>query len=123
MAEKSLLAYFHTPEQAEAAAFKLRALRAIDVSVDRFGRYAVTQGTDTDMNQLTGDFPSLGQLTLGADAGNIDANVLLAADPSASGMGGTGDEVTGLDVVLAAVVDSGIEEQARRVIRDCGGQI
>jgi hypothetical protein len=36
MAEKAILAYFHSPEQAEGVASKLKALRAIDVQVDRF---------------------------------------------------------------------------------------
>ncbi|WNR46363.1 hypothetical protein [Paenibacillus roseipurpureus] len=36
MAEKAILAYFHSPEQAEAAATKLKALRAVEVQVDRF---------------------------------------------------------------------------------------
>ncbi|MGG1520191.1 hypothetical protein ABE504_32775 [Paenibacillus oryzisoli] len=36
MAEVAILAYFHSPEQAEGAAAKLKALRAIDVRVDRF---------------------------------------------------------------------------------------
>lgn len=36
MAEKAILAYFHSPEQAEGAAAKLRALRAAEVQVDRF---------------------------------------------------------------------------------------
>ena len=36
MAEKGILAYFHSPEQAEGVASKLKALRAVDVRVDRF---------------------------------------------------------------------------------------
>ncbi|KRE90353.1 hypothetical protein ASG89_08625 [Paenibacillus sp. Soil766] len=36
MAERAILAYFHSPEQAEGVASKLKALRAVDVQVDRF---------------------------------------------------------------------------------------
>ena len=36
MAERGILAYFHSPEQAEGVASKLKALRAVDVQVDRF---------------------------------------------------------------------------------------
>lgn len=36
MAERGILAYFHSPEQAEGVASKLKALRALDVQVERF---------------------------------------------------------------------------------------
>lgn len=36
MGERGILAYFHSPEQAEGVASKLKALRAVDVQVDRF---------------------------------------------------------------------------------------
>ncbi|MDR6551293.1 hypothetical protein [Paenibacillus qinlingensis] len=36
MAERAILAYFYSPEQAEGVASKLKALRAVDVQVDRF---------------------------------------------------------------------------------------
>ncbi|WP_248926737.1 hypothetical protein [Paenibacillus hamazuiensis] len=122
MAEKNLLAYFHTPEQASGVAAKLKSLRAIDVSVDRFGKYP-GEGIEETQNPLTGNIPSLGWLTLGGDF-DRDSGILAAADVSASGMsdGGQGGP-TGLDIVLSAVVDESIYEQARRVIEEGGGQI
>jgi len=123
MAERNILAYFHAPEQAEGAAMKLRALRAIDVSVDRFGRYEGT-GLRSVMNPYAGDFGSLASLTQAAHVSTPDEGILIAADPAASGMSdGGGGGVTGLDVILAAVVDESIYEQALRVIDGAGGQV
>jgi hypothetical protein len=121
MKEKSILAYFHSPEEAEGAASKLRALRAIDVSVDRFGKYP-GDGVDETMNLITGNIPSLGWVTQDADFGSRSASILAAADVDASGMSDGGqDGPTGLDVVLSAVVDESIYEQARRVVQEAGG--
>lgn len=121
MAEKSILAYFHSLEEAEGVASKLRALRAIDVSVDRFGKYP-GDGVDHVMNPITSDFPGLSYLTQSADFDSRDAAVLAAADVDASGLaGGAESGLTGRDVVLAAVVDESIYEQALRVVHEGGG--
>ncbi|OCT17174.1 hypothetical protein A8709_24655 [Paenibacillus pectinilyticus] len=48
MAERGILAYFHSPEQAEGVASKLKALRAVDVQVDRF-QNDVGSGLDAAM--------------------------------------------------------------------------
>jgi hypothetical protein len=126
MAEKGILAYFHTPEQAEVIASKLKALRAIEVQIDRFSRYP-GEGTDEVFNPITGNIISLATLTQAADISGRDPGILIAADPSASGYsdGAMGNEggVTGLDILLTAVVDESIYEQALRVIRDGGGEI
>ncbi len=122
MTEKNILAYFHTPEQAEGAANKLRALRAVDVQVERFSRYP-GEGVEQVMNPLTGDFASLGNLTLDASFSS-SAGILAAADVSASGMsdGGQGGP-TGRDVLLAAVVDESVHHQALRVVEEAGGMV
>lgn len=39
MSEKSILAYFKTPEEAEGVSRKLQALRAEEISIDRFSRF------------------------------------------------------------------------------------
>ena len=123
MAEKNILAYFHSPEQAEGAASKLKALRAIDVQVDRFGKYAGS-GYQSVMNPYAGDFGSLGRLTQAADVSTPDEGILIAADPAASGLSdGGGGGVTGIDTILAAVIDEAVYEQAVRVIQSAGGSI
>lgn len=121
MAEKNILAYFNTPEQAEGAAAKLRALRVVDVSVDRIGMYP-GDGNEGIENPITSDFPGLGYLTLDADFGGRSASILAAADPDASGMADRGDSgLAGKDVLLTAVVDESVHHQALRVIEEAGG--
>ncbi|MBD0379082.1 hypothetical protein [Paenibacillus sedimenti] len=123
MAEKNILAYFHTPEEAEGAAAKLKALRAVAVSVNRFGRYE-GYGLQSVMNPYAGDFGSLGRLTQAAHVSTPDEGILIAADPAASGMSdGGGGGVTGIDIVLAAVIDDSVYEQAIRVIESAGGSV
>ena len=66
MPEKSLLAYFHSREEAERALEQMRGLRLIDSSIDRISRYP-GEGIENQMNPVTGDFPGLGNLVLDAD--------------------------------------------------------
>lgn len=123
MSERNIIAYFKTPEEAEGAKRKLESLRAIDVSVDRFSRYP-GDGVDHVENPITSDFPSLGSLTLGADYSDNSAGILTATDVSASGMsdGGQGGP-TGYDIILAAVVEDGVFNQAVQVVEQAGGKI
>ncbi|CAM3438093.1 hypothetical protein [Marinicrinis lubricantis] len=123
MTEKNILAYFNTPEEAEGVARKLKALRALDVSIDRFSRYP-GEGVQRNMNPITGDFAGLGNLTLDADYSNKSAAILSAADPSASGMsdGGQGGP-TGKDILLTAVMPEETFHQALEVCRQAGAQL
>ena len=126
MAEKNILAYFHSPDQAEGIASKLRALRAIDVQVDRFSRYpgGPSMGTDDIMNPITGNIASLATLTQGAPISGHGDGILIAADPSASGMSHGGEGiVTGRNILLTAVVEEATYEQALRVIEEGGGMV
>ncbi|NOV03514.1 hypothetical protein [Paenibacillus planticolens] len=91
MAERAILAYFHSPEQAEGAAAKLKALRAADVQVDRF---------DNDIGRGFESAMADGMLSVDGDVNAI-----------------------GLDIILAAVIDDSMYEQACRVIEDAGGSI
>lgn len=119
--EKNILAYFKSPEEAEGAAQKLHALRAIDVSIDRFSKNP-GDGIDHVENPITGDVPSLAALSLDADVTNQSAGILLASGPDASGMsdGGQGGP-TGRDILLTAVVDENVHHQAMQVIKEAGG--
>ncbi|WP_410767962.1 hypothetical protein [Fontibacillus sp. BL9] len=120
MGEKNILAYFKSPEEAEGVARKLNALRALEVSVDRFSRYA-GEGYDP-MNPVTGKISSLSAITQDAAITNTSAGILTAADPAASGMshGGQGGP-TGHDILLTAVVDESIHHQALRIVEEAGG--
>ncbi|TLS53749.1 hypothetical protein FE782_05640 [Paenibacillus antri] len=122
--EKNILAYFKSPEEAEGAAQKLHALRAIDVSIDRISKYPGGGGGAHAENPVSGDFGSLAALTLGADVGGNSPGILLSAGTDASGMsdGGQGGP-TGRDVLLTAVVDEGVHRQALSVIEQAGGAV
>jgi len=119
--EKNILAYFKSPEEAQGAAQKLYALRAVDVSIDRFSRYP-GGGIGHSENPATGDFGSLAALSLGADVSGNNPGILMAAGTDASGMsdGGQGGP-TGRDVLLTAVVDESVHHHALKVVEEAGG--
>lgn len=121
--EKNILAFFRSPEEAQEAAQKLHALRAIDVSIDRFSKNP-GDGIDYIENPITSDFGSLASLTSDADVSGANPGILLAAGTDASGMsdGGQGGP-TGRDILLTAVVDENVHHQAMRIIEQAGGQI
>jgi hypothetical protein len=126
MAEKGILASFNDPAKAEAIASKLKALRAIDVQIDRISRYPEEAINDTPYTPA-GRINSLATLTQDAAISSVDAGILVSADPAASGLSdgvsGPGGGVTGKDILLTAVVDESIYEQALRVIQEGGGEI
>jgi len=123
MAEKNILAYFRTAEEAEGAARKLRALRALDVSVSRISPAYDAGAGRADM-EAADEYETPAELTagIGADVPERSADILRAAGPDASGMsdrGGGGAE--GRSVLLAAVVDEGVHRQALKVVEEAGG--
>lgn len=121
MAEKNILAYFKSPEEAEGVAKKLQALRVADLSIDRFSAYPGGELNDT-MHPLTGDIVSLTSMTQNASLTNRSAGILGAADPSASGMSdGRQDGLEGRDILLTVVLDENMFDQAMNIIEDAGG--
>ncbi|MNO19843.1 hypothetical protein D3C76_95810 [compost metagenome] len=123
MSERSILAYFKSPEEAEAVSRKLQSLRVIDMSINRFSKYpggAQYSGN----NPLTGDIPSLATMTLNSTLDSHSAGILAASDSSASGMshGGEGGP-TGRDILLTVVLDSEVFDQALSLIEEAGGLI
>jgi hypothetical protein len=121
--DKSILAYFKSPEEAEAVSAKLKAMRVDDFKIDRISRY-VGDPVDETMNPLTGNITGLGGLVMDADETSASAGILMAADPSASGMsdGGQGGP-TGRDILLTAVVDEKIHEKVLRLVTESGGLV
>lgn len=121
MAEKNILAYFKSPEEAQSVRAKLETLRAIDISIDRFSRYPGDRANHIQ-NPITGDVSSLAELTMGADVTSRSAGILAAADPSASGMSDGGqDDPIGRDILLTAVMPEETHHQAIQVIEQAGG--
>ncbi|MCU6712272.1 hypothetical protein M6D81_26575 [Paenibacillus sp. J5C_2022] len=124
MAEKNILAFFKSPEQAEAALSQLKSLRIVDSSINRFDGYP-GDGSDHIANPITSNFSGLGYLTLGGDFSDPDASILASASVSASGMssGGPDNEVTGRDIVLTVVVEEEDHDQAMAIVRNAGAMV
>lgn len=123
MTEKNILAFFKDSDQAEQAAEKVRDLGVIDYRVDRIGRIP-GDGINEVMNPITGQIESQARMTMGLAGTGPDTRVLMAADPSASGMSNGGSEmVTGHDILLTVIVDESRHHQAMKVIREAGGFI
>ncbi|THF81620.1 hypothetical protein [Cohnella fermenti] len=124
MAERTLFAYFNTPDQAKEAVERMKELRLIDYAIERIDGFAGTgvQSLDTVGGTIAGEFPGLGQLTLGGDFDGPDAGVLAAANVSASGMSSGGPEnvVTGRDIMLVAVLEEEDHDEAERIAQGCG---
>ncbi|SFB60591.1 hypothetical protein SAMN05216312_11713 [Cohnella sp. OV330] len=124
MAERAVLAYFNTPDQARQALEGLKSLRLSEHGIDRFDGYpgAGMEHLDQLGNTIAGTFRGLGFITLGGDFDNPDAAVLAAASVSASGMssGGPDNRVTGRDILLTAIVDEDDYDQAVEICRQAG---
>jgi hypothetical protein len=123
MAEKNILAYFKSPEQAEKALEQIKTLKLADSSIDRFDGYP-GDGLDHIENPLTSDFPNLGSLTLGGDF-LPNAGILAAASVSASGMssGGEDNEITGRDILLTIVIEEEDFDKAMAIVQNEGALV
>jgi hypothetical protein len=124
MSERSLFAYFNTPDQAKEAVERMKSLRLVDYAIERIDGYAGAGVQSLDMigGTITGDFPGLGHLTLGGDFDGPDAGVLAASNVSASGMSSGGEDTLdiGRDIMLVAILEEEDYEQAERIAYDCG---
>lgn len=124
MTERTIMAYFNTPEQAEQAVEKLKSLRLAEYAIDRFDGFPGTGINHLDKieNPITGDFPGLGYLTLGGDFDTHEASVLASASVSASGYssGGPDNRVTGRDILLTAIVEEDDYDKAMTIVQDAG---
>lgn len=121
MAERSILAYFKSPEQAKEALAKVKSLKLVDSAIDRFDGYP-GDGMDHIMNPLTSDFPSLSNLTLGGDFTDRNSGILAATSVSASGFssGGPDNMVTGYDILLTLVIEEEDYDKALKIVQDAG---
>lgn len=124
MAEKNILAYFKSPEQAKEALEQIKSLKLVDSSIDRLDGYP-GDGSDHIENPITSDFPGLGYLTLGGDFSDLDAGILAATSVSASGMssGGQDNEVTGRDILLTVVIEEEDFDQAMAIVQKAGALV
>lgn len=122
VADKSVLAYFRTEDNAQAALRRLRSeVRLADARVERIDHMG-GELPEIPFNPIAGGFPGLGYLTLGAQSMTTGERVLAAAAPAASGLA-YGGETAGEEVLLTAVVDERDHDRAIKVVRDCGGRL
>lgn len=121
MAEKSILAYFKSPEHAEKALKQLQALSIADGSIERIDGYP-GDGINHSGNPVTSSIPGLGYLTLGEDVGEPDAGILSAANVSASGYssGEPENRVTGYDILLTVVIEEKDYDKALKIVQSSG---
>ncbi len=120
---RTILAYFHDPGRAKEAwrALVDAGFREEDMQLDRISRYPGA-GTEVYQNPQVGRVGSLARLTLGANVGSDDAGILLAADPSASGLADTRPAEMAWLLALVAPDDQ-TAERAREILRQYGGLI
>ncbi|AFQ42911.1 hypothetical protein [Desulfosporosinus meridiei] len=123
MGEKSIIAYFKSPEDANRVADQIKSLGVKeDIQVNRFGKYPLGS-SDKLINPTSGQISSQATLTLGA-SGDRDSGILASADVSASGMSDGGDNpITGRDILLATIVDETVFDQAMLFIKDADGLV
>jgi hypothetical protein len=123
LAEKNILAFFKSPEEADRALKQMESLSIVDSSVRRVDGYP-GEGAAVN-NPITGDIPSLGAMTLSGDFDDRNAGILAAASVSASGMssGGPDNVVTGKDVLLTVVVQEQDHERALQIVREAGATV
>lgn len=121
MAERAILAYFKTPDEAERALERLKTLKLVDSRIERFDGMP-GDGVNRIMNPITGDFDGLGSLTLSGDFDNRSAGILAATSVSASGYssGGPSNRVTGRDILLTVIVEEQDFEKAQQIVDEAG---
>lgn len=121
MAERSILAYFNTPAQAEQALEQLKRLKLVDSRIERFDGMP-GDGVERISNPITSNFDSLGELTLNAEFETPGAGILSATSVSASGYssGGPDNRVTGRDILLTAIVEEQDYDQAQKIVNQAG---
>ncbi|AET66560.1 hypothetical protein Desor_0880 [Desulfosporosinus orientis DSM 765] len=122
MGEKNIIAYFKSPEDARKVQEQIKSLGVNDIQIDRFHKYPLGSA-DQLSSPGTAEMTSQATLTLGASEGR-DTGVLASADVSASGMSdGDQNPISGRDIVLAAIVDESVFDQAIQFVKDGDGSV
>lgn len=121
MSERSVLASFLTAHDANLAASQIHDKLGVEVAkVDELHGLG---GLDPDIESypISGEIPSLAALTLDTQPRSRDAGVLLAADPSASGMSDGQGNITGRNFLLTVVCKEEQVEPVVQIIKGCNG--
>ncbi|RKQ88402.1 hypothetical protein [Brockia lithotrophica] len=120
-AERNLIAYFRTAEDADRVKEALWQLGIDDVRVEPL--YAQPYDDAARPDPMSGRMPSLAGSVLDVDVPSRGTAVLLGADPAVSGMADGEGRVEGWSVVLAAVVPEIHLAHAQELVRRHGGRL
>ncbi|GBF11530.1 hypothetical protein [Tepidibacillus sp. HK-1] len=119
MNQRNILAYFRSVEDAQKAASELQQYNSIETQVDRIAFYPGDQLND-QVNPITSRFDSLTDLTLGSLV-NDNAEVLAAADVSASGMADGNRTAIPPNILLTVVMNEDQAPQVENIIKKYNG--
>ncbi|WP_028986638.1 hypothetical protein [Thermicanus aegyptius] len=122
MAEKNLLAFFKSPEQAKEAKEILEKIGVDTIQIDDFSRYPAEDREDVRQT-LSGDFAGLADLTEEKVPTGKNEAILMAADPLSSGMSVGNGIVTGYHILLTAVMEEEKHQEAINIVRGLGAII
>lgn len=122
MSTRTILASFYTESEANQARDKVQSLGAEAAEVDSLHPSGQPDRT-LEAYAISGKIPSLANLTLHTSVSSRDAGVLLAADPSASGLAtpDIDDPVTGRNFLLTVICPEPLVDQAVDIIKQCNG--
>lgn len=122
--ERSILAYFGSGSDAEAAKEKLQSMGYEDVQVDRVSRFGANYDDEYN-NPIMGRAETITGLTLYSSNTDrltkSDTRILMSSDPSVSGFAGT-EPVGGEAFLVTVVTDDAGVEQAEKVLKQYGGK-
>lgn len=125
--DRSILAYFPSSKEAQAAATKLKESGLVPESeylqIDRVSRYG--GGINSGYDDLRSEVLTLTGGTLySGESGNEGPNPLLAAHDSVSGLGNPGAGVAGGSAFMVTLVTPEENvEQAVKIIKSSGGRV
>lgn len=120
MAERTVLSSFYSRPEAVKAEEQIRAIGVEVTQVDELHLYP---GPEPRRNAfaISGKIPSLANLTLNSTPSSRDAGILMAADPSASGMSDGEGNITGRNFLLTVVCPESQVEEVVSIIKACNG--
>jgi hypothetical protein len=120
MRERTILASFYSEAEADRAAQKIHDLGVEVAQVDQLRAFAGPMPARKAF-PISGQIPSLSSLTLNTEVPSRDWGVLLAVDPSASGMADGQDNITGRNYLLTVICPEDKVEECVRIIKECNG--
>lgn len=132
MSEKSILAYFNTPDQAKNALEQLKQLKLVDSKIDRFDGVP-SDGPDFNgpetadvptMGPALANIPTMGPAVGGNDLGPPgrragDVTVTLGVDEEPGGVAPRWS-AGGRDILLTAIVQEEDYEKALNIVHQAG---